>query len=173
MLSSARLWSGQLTDGPHIKLTLSTECTVRGSRTFFWLLRSHSSLLNMPEIPLPPSPPLMNTGVWALEPEEDTEKNHIWSWGPRHLSPSLFSSAWLFLGEKGSEAGRQTSLIAKLFRSTAEGQACVPCCWWGGSLSVTALGSHQLSGVDLHLERRKPRLGEVWSLVQRHPGSDW
>lgn len=132
MLSSARLWSGQLTDGPHIKLTLSTEYTVRGSRTFFWLLRSHSSLLNMLEIPLPPSPLLMNTGVWALEPEKDTGKNHIWSWGPRHLSPSLFSSAWSFLGEKGSEAGRQTSLIAKLFRSTAEGQACVPCWWEGG-----------------------------------------
>lgn len=43
----------------------------------------------------------------------------------------------------------------------------------GGSLSVTAPGSHQLSEADLHLERRKPRLGEVWSLVQRHPGSDW
>lgn len=170
MLSAARLWSGQLTDGPHIKLTLSTECTVRGSRTFFWLLRSHSYILNMPEIPLPPSPPLMNTEVWALEPGEGTEKNHTWSWVPGHLSLSLFSSTWLFLREKGREAGRQTSLIAKL-------------CWGTGVCTVLVRRARQslcdspgFSPAPWNRSSSGEKEAQAWrgqSLVQRHPGSDW
>lgn len=91
-------------------------------------------------------------------------------------SQSITFLLCLIVSRRKGKRGRQTDIPysqALSKHSWGTGVCTVLVRRGGGSLSVTALGSHQLSGVDLHLERRKPRLGEVWSLVQRHPGSDW